>query len=211
MLNAIGDSLSDLASSNDGEDGEDEDDDDEDPAGGKLSVDDEPSWVMGTISKTLQYRMEHFRPKQMQLDKFMQPDWREAAEIFRVRDMKYGTTELTDTAVVQPQKAEHAASSLPMTFGEPIVTLDSVPRQLQMPQVTSQPGSSHMRRGSQLPQTHECIQSLSPSPMPNWSPLPLSQHDESVCFNPCIARPKLITISRADSDEVMATAPASQE
>jgi len=40
MLNATGDSLSNLPSSNHGEDGEDEDDDEEDPAGGKLSEDD---------------------------------------------------------------------------------------------------------------------------------------------------------------------------
>jgi len=37
MLNPIGDSLSDLASSDDKEDGEDEDDDWEDPVAGKLS------------------------------------------------------------------------------------------------------------------------------------------------------------------------------
>jgi len=42
MLNAIGDRLSDLASSEDKEDGEDEDDDEEDPGYGKLSEDDEP-------------------------------------------------------------------------------------------------------------------------------------------------------------------------
>jgi len=51
MLNAIGVSLSDLASSDDREDGEVENDDDDDPDVGRLSVDDEPSWVMGTIPK----------------------------------------------------------------------------------------------------------------------------------------------------------------
>jgi hypothetical protein len=61
MLNAIGDSLSDLASSEDEEDGEDEDDDEEDTGHSKLSEDDEPGGVMGTISKTVQYRMESFR------------------------------------------------------------------------------------------------------------------------------------------------------
>jgi len=50
MLNAIGNSLSDLASSDDEEDGEDEDYVKEDPAGGKLSDDDEPGWVIETIS-----------------------------------------------------------------------------------------------------------------------------------------------------------------
>ena len=59
MLVAIGDSLSDLASSDDGEDGEEEDD--EETEQGNLSEDDEPGWVMGTITKTVQQRMERFR------------------------------------------------------------------------------------------------------------------------------------------------------
>ena len=59
MLVTIGDSLSDLASSDHGEDGEDEDD--QETEQGKLSDDDEPSWVMGTITKTVQQRMESFR------------------------------------------------------------------------------------------------------------------------------------------------------
>jgi len=57
MLNAIGDSLSDLASSDNEEDGKD----DEDTEQGKLNEDDEPGWVMGTITKTVQQRMERFR------------------------------------------------------------------------------------------------------------------------------------------------------
>jgi len=68
MLNAIGDSLSDLASADDEEDGEDVDDDEEDTELGKLSEDDEPGWVMGTISKMVQHRMESFRQKEMRLD-----------------------------------------------------------------------------------------------------------------------------------------------
>jgi hypothetical protein len=71
MLVAIGDSLSDLASSDDGEDGEDEDD--EETEQGKLSEDDEPSWVMGIITKTVQQRMERFRQKQMKFDELTQP------------------------------------------------------------------------------------------------------------------------------------------
>jgi len=52
MLVAIGVSLSDLASSDNWEDGEDEDD--ENSEQGKLSDNDEPGWVMGTITKTVQ-------------------------------------------------------------------------------------------------------------------------------------------------------------
>jgi hypothetical protein len=51
-LVAIGDSLSDLASSDQGEDGQDEDD--EETAQGNLSEDDEPGCVIGTITKTVQ-------------------------------------------------------------------------------------------------------------------------------------------------------------
>ena len=61
LSNAIRDCLSDLASSDDEEDGNDEDDDEDDPVGGKLAKDDEPGWVMGTISQTVQNRMERFR------------------------------------------------------------------------------------------------------------------------------------------------------
>ena len=55
MLNAIGDSLSDLASSDIEQDGEDEEYDEEDTELGNLSDDDEPGRVMGTLSKTVQH------------------------------------------------------------------------------------------------------------------------------------------------------------
>jgi hypothetical protein len=55
MLVDIGARLSDLASYNNGEDGEE--DDDEETEQGNLSEDDEPGWVMGTITKTVQPRM----------------------------------------------------------------------------------------------------------------------------------------------------------
>jgi len=193
-LNAIGDSLSDLGCTDDGEDGEDEDDDEADSVGGKLSKDDEPGWVMGTISKTVQHRRERFRQKQMKLDELTQPSSANTADYFRESDMKYGMTELKVPANVQPQTVDDAASSLRMTFAEPMETLDSVPGKLQMPQLTSCPGSSHMSLGSRKTQTHERIPSLPPAPMPNWSPIQKSKHVEKAHFNPCISHPKLITI-----------------
>jgi hypothetical protein len=51
MLVAIGDSLSDLGSSNTGEDGEYED---KERKQGKLSEDNKPRWVMGSITQTVQ-------------------------------------------------------------------------------------------------------------------------------------------------------------
>jgi len=194
MLNAIGDSLSDLASSEDEQDGEDKDDDEEDPAGGKLSEDDEHGWVMSTMSKTVHYRMEGFRQKQMKLDELMQPGWGDMADYIHERDKKYWTTELKVQAVVQPQTGDDAASSVRTTFSEPLETIDSVPGKLQMPQVTSRPGSSHIMLGSQKPQTHEHIPSLPPAPMPDWSQIQQSTHVEPLSFNLCISRPKIITI-----------------
>ena len=55
MLNSTGDSLSNLASSDDGEDGENKPDNSEDPELGRLSEDEEPSSVMGKISTTVQH------------------------------------------------------------------------------------------------------------------------------------------------------------
>jgi hypothetical protein len=58
ILKAMGDSPSDLESSDDEEDGEGENDDEEDTGHGKVSEDDKPGWVRGTISKMVQHRME---------------------------------------------------------------------------------------------------------------------------------------------------------
>ena len=137
MLNAIGDCLSDLASSDNGEDGADEDDDEEDPAGGKLGVNDEPCWVMGTISTTVNYHMGRFGQKQMKLDELTQPGCGDAANSLCERDDKYRMTELKFPAVVQPPTADDAASSVRTTDSEPLETPDSIPGKLQMPQVTS--------------------------------------------------------------------------
>jgi len=113
MLDTIGDSLSDLTSSDNEEDGED----DEDTEHGKLSEDDEPGWVMGTISKTVQQRMERFREKQIKLDELTQPGWGDAADYFRERDKRYGTTELKVLAVVKSHMDKDAANPAPSTFG----------------------------------------------------------------------------------------------
>jgi len=137
MLNAIRDCFSNLSSSDNEEDGEDKDDDEEDTELGKLSEDDEPGWVMGTISKTVQHRMERFGQKQMRLDALTQPGWGDAADCFRESDIKNGTTELKVPAVLKAQTDTTAATPSPKTFGELMQVLDIVPRQSQMPQVTS--------------------------------------------------------------------------
>ena len=70
MIIAIWDCLTNLARSDDGEDREDEDD--EETVQGKLSEDDEPGCVMGTIPKMVQPRMDRFRQKKMKLDELTQ-------------------------------------------------------------------------------------------------------------------------------------------
>ena len=81
MMVAIGDSLSDLASSNNGEDGEDEDD--EGTEQGKLSKDVQPGWGMGTMTKTTQQYMEMFQQKKMKLDQLTQLGWEDTVNYFR--------------------------------------------------------------------------------------------------------------------------------
>jgi hypothetical protein len=135
MLNAIADSLSDLPSSEDEEDGEDMDDDEEDTCHGKLSDDDEPGLLMGTMSKTVQDSIKSFRQKQLRHDELTHPGWVDAADYFRERDMKYRPTELKVPAVGNPQADLTAATPSPTTCGELMQTLEIIPRQSQMPQV----------------------------------------------------------------------------
>jgi len=99
MMVAIGGSLSDHASSDDGADGEYEDD--EETEQGKLSKDDEPGWVMGTITKTVQQRMERFRQMQMMLDDLTQLASEDGADFFHERDVTYGKSELIVLAIIQ--------------------------------------------------------------------------------------------------------------
>ena len=188
MLNAIGDSLSDLATSDNQQDGEDEEDEEEHTELSKLS-DDEPGWVMGTISKKVQHRMESFRQKQMRLDELMQPGWVDAANYFHERDMKYGTAKLNVPAVVNHQMDLIAATPSPTTFGEYMQTLEIVSGPSQMPAVTSRPGSSEMRLGSEKPQSHKLIPLFSPVTEPDSTLIPDMKPVEPVSFHPCIEHP----------------------
>jgi len=184
ILVAIGDSLSDLASSDDGEDGEDEDD--EETEQGKLSEDDEPSWVMGTITTTVQQRMERLRQKQMKFDELIQPGWEDSADYFRVREKKYGTSEVRVPAVVQQRMNDDALPHPRTTFAELMESLDIVPR---ISEETSRPGSSHIRLGSVKPQSKLSIPSGEPAAEPDLSPLLKAKPVEPVSFYPCIWPP----------------------
>jgi hypothetical protein len=186
MLYAIGDSLSDLASSDEEEDGEDEDDDEDDTGHGKLSDDDEPGWVMGTIPKTVQHIMECFRQKQLRFDELMQPGWGDVADYFRERDMKYGTTELKIPAGGKPQEDSTAATPSPTSFGELMQALDIVPGQSQMPQVTSRQGTRQMRLGLEKAQADNRIVPPMPAVVPDSSPIEIAKQVQPVSFYPCI-------------------------
>ena len=142
MMVAIRDSLSDLASSDDGEDGEDEDD--EETEQGQLSKDDEPGWVMGTVTKTVQQRLRWFRHKQMKLDELKQLGLEDSADYFRKRDKKYGPSGLRVPAVVQPQTDDDEETPVRTTSGKLLECLRIVPAISQMPQGTSRPGGSEL-------------------------------------------------------------------
>lgn len=92
-----------------------------------MSEDDEHDWVMGTISNTLQLRMESFRQKQINLEELMQPGWGDAAEYVCERDMKYRIAQLNVPAVVKSLMVTIAAIPAPTTCGEPFETLNSIP------------------------------------------------------------------------------------
>ena len=168
ILNAIGDSLSHLASSDNEEDAGDEEEAD-DTEQGKLSEDYEPGWVIGTITKTVQRRMERFWQKQMMLDELTHPGWGDAADYSCERDKKYGTSELKVPDVIKSQ-TEHVAVAPPQTtYGELIETLDMVPGISRMPPYTARPGSSHVRVGSGKPKSPEHRSSHTPAVECDWS------------------------------------------
>jgi len=184
MLVAIRDSLSDLASSDDGEDGEDEDD--EETQQRKLSEDDEPGWVMASITKTVRQSMERFRQKQMKFNELTQPGWEDAADYLHERDKKYGTSELRVPALVPPRNNDDALLHPPKTFAALTESLDIVPA---ISEGTSRPGSSHIRLGSVKPQSNSSISSGEPAAEPDSSPLLKVKPVEPVSFYPCIWPP----------------------
>ena len=111
--------------------------------------------------------------------------------------------------VGQPPTEHDAASSALSTFVGSMVTVDSIPRNSEMPQVTSQPGSSQMRLGSWKPHTHKRIPVLPSDTAPDSSMIKISQLVEPGSPYRCILCSNLGTIWKSDSDEEMVTAPGS--
>jgi hypothetical protein len=183
-LNAIGESLSDLATSEDGEDGEDEDDNEEDTEHGKLSEDDEPGWMMGIISKMVQHCMESFQQKDIRLDELTQPGWRNAAEYLLERDMKYRMTELNVPAVGKPKTELTAATPSPTTLRQFMQAVDNVAGQSHMPQVTSRQGRCQMRLGLEQLQADNLIVLPMPAAVPDLSQIVIGKPVRPVSFCP---------------------------
>ena len=118
LVYAIGDCLSNLASSNDEEDSEYEADNEEDTEMGNLSEDGNPGWVMGTISKTVQQHIERLQQQKMRLDQLTLPGWGDVAKYFSERDMKYGKPTLRVPAIVNHHTDTPAATPSLTPFGE---------------------------------------------------------------------------------------------
>jgi len=184
MLVAIRHCLSDLASSDDGEDVEAKDD--EDTEYGKLSENDEPGWVMGTITKTVQQHMERFRQKQMKIDELTQLGWEDAADYFHERDMKYSRSEVRVPAVVPPWTDDDTPPPPLTTFVELMECLEIVPGISQMTQGTTRPGSSHIRLGSVKAQSKPSIPSDKPAVEPDSWMLLKAKPVEPESVYPCL-------------------------
>ena len=75
IVNAMGESLSNLTNSDDEEDGGIEDDDGNTTELEKLREVDAAGWVMSTISKIVQQHMEIFQLMQRRLDELMHLGW----------------------------------------------------------------------------------------------------------------------------------------
>lgn len=168
MLNAIRDSMSDLASSDDEEHREDEDNDEEEDTDlGKLSEDDQLDYVIGTISKCVQYRTERFWQKQMKHDEMMQQGWGDTADIIGETVKNYWTAELKIPAVNKTQKNKFKVAPTPTIYESLVETPDINPGVSQIPQTSSRPVSCHRRLGSVKRKSNRCILSLSPIAVPD--------------------------------------------
>jgi len=192
MMVPIRYSLSDLASSDIGEDGEDADDEETEP--GKLSEDDEPCWLMGTISKTVQQHMERFRQKKMMLDNVTPPVWGDAAKSFHWTDRKYGTTEVRVPAVIKPPTNDDAAAPAPASFRELMECLDIFPGISQILQGTSRSWSCHIRLGSGEPESNTGIAGLAPAMGPDASHILKAKSVEPASFYHSRLPHQLITV-----------------
>jgi len=158
MIIVVGDSVSDIVTSDDWEDGEDEHDEEAEQR--QLSEDDQPGWVMGIITKTLPRAMDRVRKMQIKLDDLTQLGWEDSADYICQEDTKYGTSCLRVPEVVQPPTDDEVAAPAATPFGVLMECLDIVCALSQLPQGISREGCNDMRPGSQKPQSNMTILDL---------------------------------------------------
>jgi len=127
MLNAIGDCLKNLQSSDVTEGWEDPDVDHGKLVLGKMSEDDEPGCTMDTLSRMEQHHIDSFLRKQGRIDNGSQPGWRVEAEYFCGRVLMCWTTHMNVPAVLTPHTDTTAATHSPTTGGLLIQVVDIVP------------------------------------------------------------------------------------
>jgi len=82
-----------------------------------MSEDDEPGWVMGTISNTVRQHLARFQQTQMKLQPLTQPRWGDTAWYLGERRNNYGTCELIILEVVKPETNKDAATPVPQHLG----------------------------------------------------------------------------------------------
>jgi hypothetical protein len=184
MMNAIGQSPSHLARSNDREDGENQDDEQTEQV--PLTENDKPGSVMCPITNMVQQRLERFQQKQVMLDKLTPWGWEDAADCFYGRDKKYGTSRLMVAAVVQQHMVDDAAAPALTKCSERMEYLDIVRGVLQMPEGTSQPGTTHVKLHSVDSQLNISIPGQELATEPDSSPLLKAKLVEPESFYPCI-------------------------
>jgi hypothetical protein len=192
MMVAIGDSLSDIPRSDDGEDREAEND--EETQQGKVSKDDQLCWGMGGISQTAQQHLGSFRLQQINLEELTQPEWGDPADYICESDVNDDTSEVRVVAVIKLQPDRDASAPVPTTFWELLDCLDVVPGISQIAQKTSQPGSRYVGLGPGKPQSDTGIPGHAPAAQPNRSPMPKAKPVDSVGCYICTQPPQLITI-----------------
>jgi len=123
---------------------------------------------------------------QMKLEELTQPGSENAADYFRERDKKYGTSDLMVPAIVQLQTDDDALTPTSTTCGEHMKCLQIIPRISPMAQGTSRPGSSQKTLGSVKPQSNTSISGLEPATERDTSHMLKGKPDEAVSFYPCI-------------------------
>jgi len=128
MLNAIRESLSGLPCLYNEEVTEDEEDNMEDLGLSKLGDDDEPGWVMGTISRPDQHYIESYLQNLIQLDELTTPEWGEASNYCLERYMRFSMANCKVPRVIHVQTDDYAADSAFRALGELLETVDIVPR-----------------------------------------------------------------------------------